>query len=64
MEDKTLIRMWCATLITAVLIVNAFTLRLDHVLFGAGLAAIAGLGGYSIGAFRNKTASEVRKNDV
>ena len=49
MEDKTLIRLWAMTVIAMLLVVDAFTWKINHALWSMGIAAVAGLGGFEIG---------------
>lgn len=52
MEDKTILKLCSMSLITLLLIVDAFTWQIDHALWTTAIAAIAGLAGYEIGTAR------------
>jgi len=54
MRDNTLVRMWAMTLVTILLVVDAFTWKIDHALWSMGIAVISGLAGYEWGARTQK----------
>jgi len=48
-EDQTLIKLSAIWGLVIVLIVDAFTWKVDHVLWSLAIAAISGLAGYQVG---------------
>jgi len=48
-KDETIVKVSAIWALTILLIVDAFTWKIDHALWSAVIAAISGLAGYQVG---------------
>lgn len=54
MKEKTVVKLWAATLIALLEAVNLSTTNVDGAIFSAVIGTIAGLAGYEMGRGRKK----------
>lgn len=55
MEDSTIIKLSAIWAVVVLLVVDAFTWKIDHALWSTAIAVIAGLAGYQVGQTKGKS---------
>ena len=61
MRDATIVRLWSMTLIALIMVVDAFTWKIDHALWSLGISVISGLAGYEIRGYKENTKEKMEE---
>ena len=61
MKDATIVRLWSMTLIALIMVVDAFTWKIDHALWSLGISVISGLAGYEIRGYKEYSENKNEK---